>query len=331
MRDRRQPTCAPVDRRAARRRARRFPTGSSRARRGSCRSSSPTRSSGRRERLVYLSRGGDLTAYEELRDGLHGGRLARAADTARAPPLAARDRDAPRRGRPRPRRPGPRRGRADPRADRRGAVPQRARVRRPRRLARLGRRAAGARRGRRGARGARERGRASRSRSRATRRSSSRSGRACCASSPRTSPRTRSATPGPGRRSRSPSSARATTVVLRGTDDGGRRPGGGAPAALRAVLPRRPGARVARHGARPCDREAHRHAGRRRRSRRAAGWAPGSRSAASFRVRTAPQTSGVLQFSPDVHHRGPEPRETRCASTGVGRTRHAMQQEDSPR
>ena len=54
---------------------------------------------------------------------IHGGRLARAPDTARAAARAAGDGAAPRRGRPRPRRAGARRGRADPRADRRGALP----------------------------------------------------------------------------------------------------------------------------------------------------------------------------------------------------------------
>ena len=65
-RDRGQ-SCPPVDR--GPREGERFPTASSRATPGSSRSSSRTRSNGRRERLVYLSRGGDLTAYEELRTG----------------------------------------------------------------------------------------------------------------------------------------------------------------------------------------------------------------------------------------------------------------------
>ena len=111
---------------------------------------------GRRERLVYLSRGGDLTAYEELRAGF----TAAVSHELRTPLarllVAARDRDAARRGRAPPRRPGTQRGRADPRADRRGALPQRARVRHTRRLARLGRRQAGARGGGGRARGARE-------------------------------------------------------------------------------------------------------------------------------------------------------------------------------
>ena len=54
---------------------------------------------GRRERLVYLSREGDLAAYEELRSGLHGGRVARAPHAARAAAHADRDRVAARRGR----------------------------------------------------------------------------------------------------------------------------------------------------------------------------------------------------------------------------------------
>ena len=67
-RDRRQPARAPDDPGAAG--GREDPgRACSRARRGSSRSSSPTTCGGRRERLVYLSRGGDLTAYEELRAG----------------------------------------------------------------------------------------------------------------------------------------------------------------------------------------------------------------------------------------------------------------------
>ena len=61
---------------------------------------------GRGERLVYLSEVGDLAAYEELRVGLHCRGVARAADTARPPALAARARCAPGRGRDEPRRAG---------------------------------------------------------------------------------------------------------------------------------------------------------------------------------------------------------------------------------
>ena len=68
--------------------------------------------------------------------GLHGRRLARAADAARPPALPARDGDAPGRGHRRARRPGARRGRVGARADRRGALPLGARVGRPGRLAR---------------------------------------------------------------------------------------------------------------------------------------------------------------------------------------------------
>ena len=102
-------------------------------------------------------------------------------------------------------------------------------------------------------------------RSRATTRSSSRSGRGCCASSPRTSPRTRSATPAPARR--------FTLAVERERRRGRparhgrrrRRRRGGALAALRALLPRRPRPRLARHGPRARDREAHRQPGGRAR------------------------------------------------------------------
>ena len=133
---------------------------------------------GRRERLVYLSRGGDLTAYEELRTGFtaavsHELRtpLARLLSLLEMATLPGED-VAP------PRRPGAQRGRADPRADRRGALPQRARVR-----VRASSRSAPSPSGRssrrwppssRSARAAP----ASRSPSRATRGSSSRSGRA---------------------------------------------------------------------------------------------------------------------------------------------------------
>ena len=125
--------------------------------------------------------------------------------------------------------------------------------------------------------------RVSRSPSRATPRSSSSSGRACCAWSHRTSPRTRSATPGPG----------ATfTLAVERVADGDRPPRhrrrrrrrrGGADAAVRALLPRRPRPRVARHRAGPRDRQAHRRRRPAARSRPAAGAAPGSRSAACSR------------------------------------------------
>ena len=97
-------------------------------------------------------------------------------------------------------------------------------------------------------------------RARATRGVSCRCGRGCCASSSRTSPRTRSATRDPEPRSRSPSSP--TAALTRCGRRGGRRRGG-SPAALRAVLPGRPGPRLAGNGARPGDREAHRHRRRR--------------------------------------------------------------------
>ena len=69
--------------------------------------------------------------------------------------------------------------------------------------------------------GSERRGPAWRWSSRGTRRSSSRSGRACCAWSPRTSPRTRSATPGPGATFTLAVERDGDEVVLRGTDDGG--------------------------------------------------------------------------------------------------------------
>ena len=91
---------------------------------------------GRRERLVYLSREGDLTAYEELRSGFtaavsHELRtpLARLLTLLETATLPGEDIARARRARDEG-------GRADHRADRRGALPQRARVRRARRLAR---------------------------------------------------------------------------------------------------------------------------------------------------------------------------------------------------
>ena len=77
---------------------------------------------------------------------------------------------------------------------------------------------------------------------------------------------------GPGARSRSRSSASGDGVVLRGTDDGVGVGETELDAAVRALLPRRPRARLARHGARARDRQAHRHAGgRHRRGARRAG------------------------------------------------------------
>ena len=46
---------------------------------------------GRSEALLYLSPPGELAAYEELRAGLHGRRLARAPDAAGAPARPAGD------------------------------------------------------------------------------------------------------------------------------------------------------------------------------------------------------------------------------------------------
>ena len=128
---------------------------------------------GRRERLVYLTRGRRSRGVRGAAVRVHRRGVARAADAARAAVDAARDRPPPRRGGS-SRRPGAARGRADRRADRRGALPQRARVRA--RVVSLGAAAVlpGARaRSSTSSRSARP-ARASRSGSRATRRSSCR-------------------------------------------------------------------------------------------------------------------------------------------------------------
>ncbi len=192
---------------------------------------------------------------------LHRGGLARAADAARAAALAARAGRAAGRGRPRPRRAGARRGRPDPRADRRGALPGRARVGHARRLARRRAGPAGAARGRgraRGAGGARRRraARGGRGRTRPPR-----CARGCSASSPRTWPRTRSATPGRARTRRSPSAREDGSTVLSVVDDGAGVDAGRPAAPVRALLPRRPLAAHARHGPRARDREARRRLG----------------------------------------------------------------------
>ncbi len=94
--------------------------------------------------------------------------------------------------------------------------------------------------------------------------STCRSARACCASSPRTWPRTRSATPAAARRfTLSVEREPGDRTVLRAVDDG---VGVGAarPAPpLRALLARRRRARLARHRARARDRQARRHRRRR--------------------------------------------------------------------
>ena len=198
--------------------------------------------------------------------GLHRGGLARAADAARAAALAARARRAA--GRGRPRRSSSGRAReidADPRADRRGALPRRARVGDARRLARRRAGAAGAARGRRPSSRSRPHAPVSRCTSRARTTRPPRCGRGCSASSRRTWPRTRSATPGRAR-------TRRSSVRREDGSDGPerrrrrRRRRAVRPAApLRALLPRRPLARLARHRARPRDREARRRLGRRHR------------------------------------------------------------------
>ena len=174
----------------------------------------------RRERIVYLSQPGDMTAYEELRTGFtaavsHELRtpLARLLSLLEMATLA-------RRGHPRARRPRARRGRVGPRADRRGALPLRARVGRSRRLARAGRRAARARHRGRRARGALVAGR----RRAARRRRRGDHARDASADAPGRGPepgRERDPLRRAGHRaSRSRSSATATPSSCAGADDG---------------------------------------------------------------------------------------------------------------
>ncbi len=152
---------------------------------------------------------------------IHGRGLSRAADTARATHDAARDGDASRRGRDRPRGTGDEGGGADHRADRRGPLSERARVRRASRCA--GSRARPARSSRRrfASSGNGRSALLSSFACSATLRSSSRSVRACFASSRAISPRTRFATQGQEPSSRSTSCVSPMgSIVLAGRDDG---------------------------------------------------------------------------------------------------------------
>ena len=181
----------------------------------------PYEADGRRERLVYFSREGDLAAYEELRSGFtaavsHELRtpLARLLTLLETATLPGEDVS-------RARRAGDPRGRADHRADRRDSLPERARIGRARRR-RSGRRrfARCSRRPSTSWRNARA-GRESSCDSSAIRTSSSRSGRGCSACLRATWPRTRSATQAQGRPSRSALRGEdADAIVLSGRDDG---------------------------------------------------------------------------------------------------------------
>ena len=116
---------------------------------------------------------------------------------------------------------------------------------------------------------------------------------------------------GPAPRSRSRSSGSGDAIVLRGTDDGVGVEEAAADTALRALLPRRPGARLAGNRARARDREARRHPGRRlgRGAWRSGG---GPRDPLYVRGRVA---GDFTSFSPHVHRRV-SPR-----SAGSGETR----------
>ncbi len=215
---------------------------------------------------MYLSREGDLAAYEELRSGFTAAvshelrtplaRLLTLLETATLPGEDVH----------RARRAGDERGRADHRADRRGAVPERARVGRAGRRARRRRRC----------------GPCSRRRSTSSRSAPSAPGSSSASSAIPTielaiRPRMLRVVArnlaenairyaGPGATftlavEREPDGA----VVLLGPRRRRRRRGGRAPAALRALLPRGSRAGVARHRARPRDRQARRHPGRRHR------------------------------------------------------------------
>ena len=178
--------------------------------RASSRSSSRTTSAGRRERLVYLSRGGDLTAYEELRTGFTAAvshelrtplaRLLSLLETATLPGENVTELVEQARGEV---------GQIRELID---EVLFLSELESGSRVVSLG--AVAVARSWRPSRTSWRSGRAEqalRSSSRATPRSSSRSGRGCYASSRRTSRRTPSGTPGRARRSRSRSSATAPT------------------------------------------------------------------------------------------------------------------------
>ncbi len=148
--------------------------------------------------VLFLESPPELSAYQELRAGLHRRRLPRAAHAARAAARAARERDAARLRRRRADGAGTPGGRAGARADRRRALPRRARDGPGGRLARSHAGEAGRRGGRRLARRARGSRGDRASRPGPTTASSCRCGRGCCASCSRTCSRTRSATPGQG-------------------------------------------------------------------------------------------------------------------------------------
>ena len=234
------------------------------ARAGERRSRCPTRSTGTRETLLYLSGPGDLAAYEELRAGF----TAAVSHELRTPlaRLLALLESALAAGR-RPARAHRRRRDARSssiaRADRRRALPQRARDGPRGRRARA--RSARCRCSRRSSPSSRP---AARARGRAARVDCPALGRAAAAPADaaggraRTSPRTRSATPGEGATFTLDVPRRAHGArVLDAADDGVGRGGRGPAAAVRALLPRRPGARLARHRARARDRQARRHGG----------------------------------------------------------------------
>ena len=175
---------------------------------------------GRRERLVYLSREGDLAAYEELRAGFtaavsHELRtpLARLLTLLESTTLPGEDVpalvDAAR-------------AEIDQITELIDEVLFLSELESGARVVALGPDGgeAGARGGARGARGARRARWGRRCGSSARTTSHSRSARACCGSSPATSPRTRFATPVPERRSPSRCSARGTRSRSSGRDDG---------------------------------------------------------------------------------------------------------------
>ena len=213
--------------------------------------------------VLFLEEVPELSAYQELRAGLHRRRLARAADAARPPARPARERDAAGGRRRRARRAGPAGGAAGARADRRRPLPRRARDGPRGRVARTDERAAGAPR----------RSPAASPAARSGRRSSS-SSRAAPEIELPLRPRMLRVVlenlvanairyAGLGTTCTVSVTREGPATVLSVADDGKGVSRGRRAAPLRALLPRRPGALEPRHRPRARDREARRHRRRR--------------------------------------------------------------------
>ena len=233
--------------------------------RGGSRSRSPTRSTDRQETLLYLTEPGELAAYEELRAGFTAAvshelrtplaRILALLETATLPGFDPEDLVAA----------GPGRGRADPRADRRRALPVRARD---------GPRGRDARRTTPAdldpARGDRRERRAARGRAGITLAVEGddavelplrpRMLRVVAENLTRNAIRYA----GPGATFTLSVSRRRRERRADGIRHRRRRRRSRPPTPVRALLPHRPGASLARHGSRPRDRQARRHVRRRR-------------------------------------------------------------------